>query len=268
GMVTDLWHSPAGALASTATVTGLLSQGQWFGDVDGSTDGRVSGIEGNAITSDVAGAGDLKDLIGIWGRARHRSRADVTTAIGVKGDVFNDASGSNDGDITNAYSFMASCDSDKATGDIITRYGLYIEDIATAAHTTNQYGIYCPALVGATGDNLFIKNISANSDFGSGDILTTGIITTTDGFVIGVNTLDTNEWAFLDGQDQDVSSGSTPTFTATNITGVPAASILAGTFGTGAYVFDNTITGVTDLTIDGSLKHTGDADTHIAFTPD
>ena len=48
--------------------------------------------------------------------------------------------------------------------------------------------------------------------------------------------------------DQSVVSGATPTFTATNITGVPAASILAGTFGTGAFVFDNTVSGITTLT--------------------
>ncbi|GAH23327.1 unnamed protein product, partial [marine sediment metagenome] len=34
--------------------------------------------------------------------------------------------------------------------------------------------IYCPALAAAAGDNLFIKNISADSDFGSGDITTIG----------------------------------------------------------------------------------------------
>ena len=38
--------------------------------------------------------------------------------------------------------------------------------------------------------------------------------------------------------DQSVVSGATPTFTATNITGVPAASILAGTFGAGNYTVD------------------------------
>lgn len=41
--------------------------------------------------------------------------------------------------------------------------------------------------------------------------------------------------------DQSVVSGATPTFTGTNITGVPASSILAGTFGTGAYVFDGSV---------------------------
>ena len=46
----------------------------------------------------------------------------------------------------------------------------------------------------------------------------------------------TSDWT-----NQDVSSASAPTFTATNITGIPAASILAGTFGTGAYVMDSTL---------------------------
>ena len=41
--------------------------------------------------------------------------------------------------------------------------------------------------------------------------------------------------------DQDVTSGSTPTFTATNITGVPAESVLAGAFGSGAYAFDDLV---------------------------
>jgi len=55
--------------------------------------------------------------------------------------------------------------------------------------------------------------------------------------------------------DQSVVSGATPTFTGTNITGVPAASILAGTFGTGAYVFDNAISGITTLGMGGNLTN-------------
>ncbi len=38
--------------------------------------------------------------------------------------------------------------------------------------------------------------------------------------------------------DQSVVSGAIPTFTGTNITGVPAANILPGTFGTGDYIVD------------------------------
>lgn len=41
---------------------------------------------------------------------------------------------------------------------------------------------------------------------------------------------------------QDIQSGATPTFTATNFTGLPAASVLAGTFGTGSYVIDTQLT--------------------------
>jgi len=70
--------------------------------------------------------------------------------------------------------------------------------------------------------------------------------------------------------DQSVVSGSTPTFTATNITGVPAASILAGTFGTGAYVFDNTVSGITTLTAttitDGTTSLTGGTMDAVLFT--
>ena len=42
--------------------------------------------------------------------------------------------------------------------------------------------------------------------------------------------------------DQSVVSGATPTFTGTNITGVPAASVVAGTFGVGDYVVDGALT--------------------------
>ena len=45
---------------------------------------------------------------------------------------------------------------------------------------------------------------------------------------------------------------------ATNITGVPAASVLAGTLGTGAYVFDNTVTGITALDCDEIANVNGD----------
>ena len=182
GIVSDMWHTPAGALSGTATTTGFMSQAQWYESIvdgAGANKAYVRGVEGNAITTQVGSAGNLYELIGTMGKARHRSEADVTIAIGVKGEVFNDNASTNDGSITNAYSFLASADATKTTGLIGTRYGLYVEDMATAAHTTNQYGIYCPALTGATGDNLFIKNISAASDFGSGDIDTTGTLTTT-----------------------------------------------------------------------------------------
>ena len=39
-------------------------------------------------------------------------------------------------------------------------------------------------------------------------------------FIIGANTLDTNEWAFLDGQNQAVASTSSPTFNALTVTSI------------------------------------------------
>ncbi len=67
--------------------------------------------------------------------------------------------------------------------------------------------------------------------------------------------------------DQSVISGATPVFTGTNITGLPAASVLAGTFGTGAYVMDTSLavpqlgpSGDTDLLslASGALTVNGD----------
>ena len=72
--------------------------------------------------------------------------------------------------------------------------------------------------------------------------------------------------------DQSVVSGGTPTFTGTNFTGVPAAGITAGTFGTGAYVFDNTVGGITTLTTniinieDGNSIIAEDASSNMTFT--
>ena len=42
---------------------------------------------------------------------------------------------------------------------------------------------------------------------------------TASSFIIGANTLDTNEWAFLDGQNQAIATGSTPSFTGITLTG-------------------------------------------------
>lgn len=48
--------------------------------------------------------------------------------------------------------------------------------------------------------------------------------------------------------DQSVVNGASPTFTGTNITGVPAASVLAGTFGAGSYIID------TDLDVQNGIN--------------
>ena len=178
GYLINVYHEPAGVLGGTTANYGGISQVQWRTDVDGSALGYGYGHQSNANTLYIVGggSGDLNTAIGEHGRARHRSDGVLTNAIGVRGDVYNDNASTNDGNITTASSFQAVCDSKKTTGVIGTRYGLEIQDITTAAHTTNQYGIYCPALVGATGDNYFINNVSAPSYFGTGLINTSGNI--------------------------------------------------------------------------------------------
>ena len=72
-------------------------------------------------------------------------------------------------------------------------------------------------------DSLYVPYIGATSavNLGSQNLLTTGTLgagaITGTSFIIGANTLDTNEWAFLDGQDQAVKTTSSPTFAGLNI---------------------------------------------------
>jgi len=56
---------------------------------------------------------------------------------------------------------------------------------------------------------------------------TIGVATATS-VQIGANTVDTNEWAFLDGLDQDVSSGASPAFTSPTLTTPTIASSTQG----------------------------------------
>jgi len=172
GIHSDPELQPAGALGGITTLHGALLQGHWETIEDGGTYAYLYGAEGTVHTDFVSGggSGDLLSAIGLWGRVRHRSDGNITTAIGVKGDIYSDGDLTNNGDITRASSFLATADATKTTGVLTTRIGYDIEDIATATYTTDQYGIYCPALIGATGDNLFIKNVSAASDFGTGTI--------------------------------------------------------------------------------------------------
>lgn len=63
-------------------------------------------------------------------------------------------------------------------------------------------------------------------------------------FIIGINTLDTTEWAFLDGQDQDVSSDATGvTFGSIDLSGgtfeVPNGTDLPGTCAIGELFVDS-----------------------------
>lgn len=61
-----------------------------------------------------------------------------------------------------------------------------------------------------------LKHSGGTFDFDNDNLLTTGTVgagaITGTSFIIGGNTLDTNEWAYLDGQDQAIKTTSDPTF--------------------------------------------------------
>jgi hypothetical protein len=176
GIHSDYYWQPSGALGSTSAHFGVLVDAVWNTLVDGSTHANLYGTKSRSLSWL---SGSLLLSIGVLGIGEHAGAGTVTTLIGVQGDVQNNDSGGETGDVTGAYSLLASGYTDKTTGVIATRYGLYIQDVTGGGLLTNQYGIYCPALAGASGDNLFIKNISADSDFGSGDITTTGTVVAT-----------------------------------------------------------------------------------------
>ena len=180
GIFADPELQPSGALVDITTIHGALLQGHWDTIINGSVYGYIYGAQGTAHLDYVTGggSGDLLSAIGLWGRVRHRSDGDLTTAIGVLSHIQQDDSSTELGGITSAYNFLARATTDK-TALIVNRYGLYIEDTTGGGGLTNQYGIYCPALTGGGTTNLFIKNVSADSDFGSGDIETTGDLTVT-----------------------------------------------------------------------------------------
>ena len=103
---------------------------------------------------------------------------------------------------------------------------------------TTNYNLYKPA-VGEVGWGATVNT--------STDAVDTQMKANADAAALNTThrTSDGSDHTFL---DQSVVSGATPTFTGTNFTGVPAAGILAGTFGTGAFTFDNTVSGITTLT--------------------
>lgn len=81
-----------------------------------------------------------------------------------------------------------------------------------------------------------------NVNMDTGDIATAVTQTEWDAAYTHVSS-DGSDHTFI---DQSVISGAVPTFTGTNVTGVPAANILAGTFGTGAYTFDSAVSLLND----------------------
>jgi hypothetical protein len=88
------------------------------------------------------------------------------------------------------------------TGAVTATDGDYSQSLITGLKTTDA-----PTFAGAT----LTGNMTGTTIVNSGDIK--GL-----SFTVGANTLNTTEWAFLDGQDQSVLTTSAPTFSGATIT--------------------------------------------------
>ena len=174
-----LWN-PVSEPAGVTTLHAGWFQAEWGETALNADAGTyyVYGVEGKARASVVSNT-SLDYAIGLRGVAENQNWKTTVNAIGVQSVVENDATFTLVGNITSGYNFLAQCLADKTVGTLATRYGYYFEDATGGGNLTTQYAIYCPALAAAAGDNLFIKNISADSDFGSGDITMTGDFLTT-----------------------------------------------------------------------------------------
>jgi len=185
GIFADLYLEPAGALSAATHLVAMDMQAQWNGAVDGSTHASVQGIKGEGINR--SATQPINEIIGVYGKASNLGVSDVTEAIGGLFFVTNDdAIGTNLGDVANAYSILARAYTDKDTGVITDRYGLYIEDTTGGGLLTNQYGIYIEDMDSgsASGTVYSIYSLGGNVELTDGDLTTLGTIsggTLTDG---------------------------------------------------------------------------------------
>lgn len=116
---------------------------------------------------------------------------------------------------TTEWAFLDGQDQAVKTTSSPTFVNLSLTSMATnwtnAGRTVADMGILTTVDInGGTLDGVVIGGASAAA--------ITGTAITGTSFVIGANTLDTNEWAFLDGLNQSVSSGASPTFVNLTIT--------------------------------------------------
>ncbi|GAG45351.1 unnamed protein product, partial [marine sediment metagenome] len=87
----------------------------------------------------------------------------------------DDGGGTILGDLTSAYSFLARSYTDKTTGRITDRYGLYVEDTTgVGGLLTNQYGIYIEDMDYADTLNYAIYSLGGDVELTDGNVATTG----------------------------------------------------------------------------------------------
>ena len=178
----EIHLEPWQALTGITTAHGGIFQAIWDSSFTGNVLGYIYGLEGTAYSRGFP----LLSSIGVWGRARHQGQNDLTDGIGVKGDVFNDDAIGENGNITNGISFLATAMTDKTTGSIINRFGLYVQDITGGGESAFQTGLYIEPLAGATVNYpIIVKDFNvagivkndANGIFTGGNTITVSEIT-------------------------------------------------------------------------------------------
>ncbi len=173
GIFAELDLIPSGALSAATHLIAMDMQARWSGTVDGSVHASVQGIKGEGINW--ASTQPVNQLIGVYGKANNLAEQTATEAIGGLFFVANDdASFGEDGDLTTAYSILAIAYTDKDTGVIGTRYGLYIEDTTGGGLLTNQYGLYIEDMASgsASGTTYAIFSLGGNVELTDGDVNT------------------------------------------------------------------------------------------------
>ena len=178
GCFTEIDLNSTGAMSAPTHILGWDVQARWVGAHDGSTHASVQGIKGEAVTWNCAG--DCNQLVAIYGKANNIGQTVVAEAIGLLGFVSNDDGSFGElGDLTTAHSILSRAYTDKDTGVIATRYGLYIEDTTGGGLLTDQYGLYIEDMASgsASGTTYSIYSLGGNVELTDGNIATTGSIT-------------------------------------------------------------------------------------------
>jgi hypothetical protein len=109
---------------------------------------------------------------------------------------------------------------------------LYIQsaDATTVADYIRFYHDQTDGHIDCGAGDLKITAAGGDIDFDNENLITTGTLgagaITGTSFIIGGNTLDTTEWALLDGQDQSVFTTSTPTFATLALNSTTANTVL------------------------------------------
>ena len=253
GIFSQLNMEPWTNLSAITTLVAMDMQAQYNSTEDASVFGYIHGIKGEGVNlSEMVGAGDIKELVGVYGKASNLGISNVTNVIGGLFTATNDDGfGNETGNIASACSVTLRAYTDKTTGTITDRYGLYVADTTGGGNLANQYGIYLEDIDAATTINYAIYSLGGDVELTDGNIVTTGTLgagaTTVNGTMAATTVTGVN-----------VTSGADPghTHTAGSITEAdPLATTLTGWTHSGTSIYPTTLTdivGINTTDLDGT----------------